>query len=156
MKKGQHDILLVKKTHHEYHKVKRFEAGVVLEGWMVKAIRAGRISVANSVYVRPQHGELFVFGLHIKPLETTNTFSTPNPDPTIKLLLKRREIDAMIGGEQRDGHTIVMPRLYWDRHLIKAELWLAKGKNQQDKRQSIKNREGDRATQRALKGAMKS
>lgn len=147
------DIIVVKKTKFEYHKQASFTAGLKLEGWMVKAIRAGNISISGSAFVRPQNGEMFLFGLHIKPLEQANSFSAKNPDPVIKLLLNRREIDSLIGAEQRDGCTVVLHRLFFKDGLIKAEIWLAKGKKQHDKRQTIKERDDKRSAQRAMKNA---
>lgn len=143
-------IALNKKAKFDYHLEERIEAGIVLEGWEVKSMRAGRVQIKES-YVIIRHGELFLFGAHISPLISASTHVNPDPTRLRKLLLNRREISHLIGSVERKGYTIVPVALYWKRGRAKLEIALAKGKQQHDKRASIKDREWKRDKERLMK-----
>ncbi|MFC1681375.1 SsrA-binding protein SmpB [Pseudomonadota bacterium] len=143
-------IALNKKARHDYHVEDDFEAGIALEGWEVKSLRAGRAQLKES-YVIIRHGELFLFGAHFSPLTTASTHISPDPTRTRKLLLNRREIDRLIGSVERAGYTLVPLSLYWKKGRVKLKIALAKGKKQHDKRASIKEREWERDKQRLAK-----
>jgi SsrA-binding protein len=139
-----------KKAFHEYFIEERFEAGMVLEGWEVKSIRAGRANLKEG-YVIVRRGELFLFGAHISPLPTASTHINPDPVRTRKLLLHGAEISKLIGKVERAGYTLVPLNLHFSKGRIKCEIGLAKGKKQHDKR----NTERDRDVQREVQSAMK-
>lgn len=139
-----------KKAFHDYFIEERFEAGIVLEGWEVKSIRAGRIQLKEA-YVIVRHGEIFLFGAHISPLPTASTHINPDPVRTRKLLLKTSEISKLIGKVERAGYTLVPLNLHYLRGRIKCEIGLAKGKKQYDKRDTLKERDWQREQQRIMK-----
>lgn len=139
-----------KKAFHDYFIEERFEAGMVLEGWEVKSIRAGRIQLKES-YVIVRNGEIFLLGAHISPLPTASTHISPDPVRTRKLLLHASEISKLIGRVERAGYTMVPLNLHYSRGRIKCEIGLAKGKKQYDKRDTIKNRDWQREQQRIMK-----
>ena len=143
-------IVTNKKAFHEYFIEEQFEAGIVLEGWEIKAIRAGRANIKES-YVIVRDGEVFVFGMHITPLTQASTHIKADPTRTRKLLLHKRELDKLIGAVQQKGYTCVALSLYWKKHLIKCEIALAKGKKEFDKRHTEKERDSDREIQRAMR-----
>jgi len=126
-----------RKARHNYHIEHAFEAGVVLEGWEVKSLRAGKAQLAES-YVIIQCGEAVLINAHISPLNTVSTHVTAVPTRTRKLLLRRRELDRLIGAIEQKGYTLIPLNLHWKNHLAKIEIALAKGKNLYDKRQSEK------------------
>lgn len=139
-----------KKAFHDYFIEERFEAGIVLEGWEVKAIRAGRAQLKEA-YVIVRNGEIFLFGAHISPLPTASTHIHPDQVRTRKLLLNAAEIDKLIGKVERAGFTLVPLNLHYLRGRIKCEIGLAKGKKQHDKRESEKQRDSQREVQAAMK-----
>lgn len=139
-----------KKARHEYFIEENFEAGLALEGWEVKSLRAGRVQL-NESYVLIKDGEAYLFGGHITPLPTASTHITPDPTRTRKLLLHRREISHLIGAVERQGYTLVVLALYWKNGKIKADIGLAKGKKQHDKRATQKDRDWQRDKARMLK-----
>ena len=143
-------IALNKKARFDYHIEEDFEAGMALEGWEVKSLRAGRAQLKES-YVIVRHGELFLFGAHISPLPSASTHVNPDPTRTRKLLLHRKEISRLIGAVERSGYTLVPLSLYWKKGKVKLKIALAKGKKQHDKRAAIKQREWDREAHRLLK-----
>jgi len=143
-------IIQNKKAFHDYFVEERFEAGIALEGWEVKAIRAGRAQIKEA-YVIVHSGELFLFGCHISPLATASTHITPDPTRTRKLLLHASEIDKLIGSVERAGHTVVPLDLHYKNGRIKLDIGLAKGKKQHDKREAEKDREWRREQQRLLR-----
>ena len=108
-------ITVNKKAFHDYFVEEKYEAGIVLEGWEVKAIRAGRANIKES-YVVIRSGEVFLFGMHITALPEASTHVTPDPIRTRKLLLHRREIDKLIGRVERDGYTLVPTAMYWSKN----------------------------------------
>ena len=143
-------IVQNKKVFHEYFIEEKFEAGLVLEGWEVKAIRAARAQLKEA-YVMIRQAELFLIGSHISPLPTASTHIQPDPVRTRKLLLKRADINKLIGKVERAGYTLMPIDLHFVRGRIKLEIGLAKGKKQHDKRDSEKDRQWDREKQRLMK-----
>jgi SsrA-binding protein len=139
-----------RKAWHDYFIEQRFEAGLALEGWEVKSLRAGRAQLKES-YVVVKDEEIFLLGAHFSPLTTASTHVRPDPTRTRKLLLNRAEINKLIGSVERKGYTLIPLELYWKRGRAKLEVALAKGKQLHDKRASIKKRETDRETARALR-----
>lgn len=139
-----------KKAFHDYFIEERFEAGIVLEGWEVKAIRAGRVQVKEA-YVIVTSGEIFLLGSHISPLPTASTHIQPDPTRTRKLLLNAGEIKKLIGAVERAGYTLVPLDMHYTRGRIKLAIGLAKGKKQYDKRATEKERDWQREQQRLLR-----
>ena len=143
-------IALNRKARHDYSIEDDFEAGIALEGWEVKSLRAGRAQLKEG-YVIIRNGELFLFGAHFSPLNTASTHIKPDPTRTRKLLLNRREIDRLIGAVERAGYALVPLSLYWKKGRVKLKIALAKGKKLHDKRASIKEKEWERDKQRLAK-----
>lgn len=143
-------IVVNKKAFHDYFIEEKFEAGIVLSGWEVKAIRAGRANIKEA-YVVIRGGELFVFGMHITALPTASTHVTPDPTRTRKLLLHSNEIDKLIGKVERAGYTLLPLDLHYTRGRIKAEIGLARGKKMHDKREAEKERDWEREKQRLVR-----
>ncbi len=139
-----------KKAFHDYFIEDRYEAGLMLEGWEVKAIRAGRVQLREA-YVTVKDGALYLFGSHISPLTTASTHIHPDPLRTRKLLLHAAEIDKLIGKVQRAGYTLMPLNMHFKGGRVKLEIGLAKGKKQHDKRATEKEREGQREAQQAMK-----
>ena len=144
-------IALNKKARHNYFIEDRFEAGIALQGWEVKSLRAGRVQLTES-YVILQNGEAWLFGFHISPLLSASTHITPEPTRSRKLLLHRRELDKLIGAVERKGYTLVATALYWKHGRAKLEIALARGKQSHDKRATEKDQEWTRSKQRLLRG----
>ncbi|PCH60288.1 MAG: SsrA-binding protein [Gammaproteobacteria bacterium] len=149
-KVSDNTIALNKKSRHEYFIEERFEAGLALEGWEVKSMRAGRAQMTES-YVVIKNGEAFWVNGHISPLQSASTHIEPNPTRSRKLLLHAREIDHLIGAVERKGYTIVPTALYWKHGRAKIEVGLAKGKKQHDKRATERDRDWTRSKQRLMK-----
>lgn len=149
-KKSAATIAVNKKARHDYFIEKNFECGIVLEGWEVKSLRAGRAQITET-YVFLKNGEAWVTGAHITPLNTASTHINPDPTRTRKLLLNRKELDQMVGAVERKGYTLVALSLYWSKGRAKLEVGLAKGKKQHDKRASDKDRDWQRQKARILK-----
>jgi SsrA-binding protein len=139
-----------KKAFHDYFVEQQFEAGIELEGWEVKSIRAGRIQLKEA-YVIVRNGEIFLIGCHVSPLSTVSTHFQPDPVRTRKLLLHKEEINRLIGSVERAGYTMVPLNMHFKRGKIKLAIGLAKGKKQHDKRASEKERDWQREKQRILK-----
>ncbi|HNO74619.1 SsrA-binding protein SmpB [Nitrosomonas mobilis] len=139
-----------KKAFHDYFIEEKYETGLVLEGWEVKAIRAGRVQLKEA-YVVIRRGELFLIGCHISPLPAASTHIHPDPVRTRKLLLHAAEISRLIGNVERAGYTLVPLDMHYKTGRIKLEIGLAKGKKQHDKRESEKNKEWERDRQRLLR-----
>ncbi|MBI2290219.1 MAG: SsrA-binding protein SmpB [Betaproteobacteria bacterium] len=139
-----------KKAFHDYFVEQKFEAGIALEGWEVKAIRAGRAQLKEA-YVIVRNNEIFLIGCHISPLLSASTHLQPDPVRTRKLLLHTEEINRLIGSVERAGYTLLPLDMHYTRGRIKLEIGLAKGKKQHDKRQTEKEREWQREKQRLLK-----
>jgi len=143
-----------KKAAYNYFFEERYEAGLVLEGWEVKALRAGKVQLTDG-YVVIRDGELFLIGCQISPLGTASTHVRPDSVRTKKLLMKKDEIRRLIGKVEQKGYTLVPIQLYWKAGLVKAEIALAKGKAEHDKRDTIKDREGKREVERFMKARNK-
>jgi len=153
-KKGSHGastIALNRKAKHEYFIEDRFEAGIALEGWEVKSLRAGHMAI-NESYVNISKNEAFLQGCTITPLPTASTHIKPDPTRHRKLLMHRQELDKLIGQVERKGYTLVPTAVYWKHGRVKVEIGLAKGKQLHDKRATDKNRDWDRDKARIMKG----
>ena len=147
---GGGTIALNKRARHEFHLEQRHEAGLALQGWELKSIRAGRANITEA-YAVIRDGELFLFGAQLTPLISASTHVVAEERRTRKLLLHRNEIDTLIGKVQREGYTIVPTALYWKGNKVKAEVALAKGKQTHDKREASKERDWNREKQRLLR-----
>ena len=147
---GTGTIALNKRARHDYHLEQRYEAGMALQGWELKAIRAGRANIGES-YAVVRMGEIFLFGSQITPLIQASTHVVADDRRTRKLLLHKREIDTLIGKVERDGYTLIPTALYWKGSKVKAELALAKGKQAHDKRNASKERDWQREKQRVMR-----
>jgi len=143
-------IALNKKAKHDYFIEDRYEAGLSLEGWEVKSIRAGRVQI-NESYILLQSGEAFLFGANISALPTASTHIKPDPTRNRKCLLHRTELNRLIGAVERKGYTLIPTALYWKHGLVKLEIGVAKGKKAHDKRAAEKERDWKREKQRLLK-----
>ncbi|MFN3715178.1 MAG: SsrA-binding protein SmpB [Thiobacillus sp.] len=143
-----------KKAFHDYFIEEKYEAGLVLEGWEVKSIRAGRVQLKEA-YVVVKNGAIWLIGCHISPLATASTHVLPDPTRTRKLLLHASEIDKLIGRTERAGYTLMPLDLHYTRGRIKLTVGLAKGKKQHDKRAAEKEREWQREKQRLLRTAQR-
>lgn len=144
------NIIANKKAFHDYFIEEKYEAGIVLEGWEVKAIRAGRANIKES-YVVVKDGEIFLFGMHITPLAEASTHIHPDPVRTRKLLMHFSQISKLIGRVERAGYTLVPLDLHFLRGRVKVEVGLAKGKKQHDKREAEKSRDWDREKARLMR-----
>jgi SsrA-binding protein len=144
-------IVQNKKAFHDYFVEERYEAGMVLEGWEVKAIRAGRVQISDA-YVIVKEGALWMIGAHISPLLTASTHVNPDPLRTRKLLLHDAEVKRLIGQISQRGYALIPLDLHYTRGRIKAAIGLARGKQQHDKRATEKEREWQREKQRLLRG----
>jgi SsrA-binding protein len=150
-KPSENTIIAVnRQARHDYFIEATFEAGLVLEGWEVKSLRAGRVSLKES-YVLLKDGEAWLFGAHISPLPSASTHVNPDPIRTRKLLLHKQELNRLIGQVERRGYTLIPLQLYWKNHRVKLEIGLAKGKKLYDKRAAEKERDWQREKQRLLK-----
>jgi SsrA-binding protein len=148
--KAGNTIALNKKARHDYILEDRLEAGLALEGWEVKSLRAGKVQMVDS-YVLLKDNQAWLFGCLITPLPTASTHIKPDPMRTRKLLLHRSEIDKMIGAVERKGYSLIPTALYWKKGRAKLEIALAKGKKEHDKRAALKERDWKRDKQRILK-----
>ncbi|BCX82175.1 SsrA-binding protein [Methylomarinovum caldicuralii] len=143
-------IALNRRARHDYFIEETYEAGLALEGWEVKSLRAGRASLAES-YVLIKDGEAWLFGAHITPLPSASTHVQADPTRTRKLLLHKQELHKLIGLVERRGYTLVPLKLYWKKNLVKLEIGLAKGKKLYDKRAVERERDWQREKQRLVK-----
>ncbi len=139
-----------RKALHDYFIEERYEAGLALDGWEVKAIRAGRAQLKEA-YVVLRNGEVYLIGAHISPLSTASTHVNPDPTRSRKLLLHSEEIQRLVGKVERAGYTLVPLDLHYEKGRIKLAVGLAKGKKQHDKREVQKEKEWQREQQRLLK-----
>ena len=139
-----------KKAFHDYFVEERLEAGLVLEGWEVKSIRAGRVQLKEA-YVIVKSGEVWLLGCHISPLTTASTHIKPDPVRTRKLLLHEREIAKLIGKVERAGYALVPLNMHFSKGRIKLDIGLAKGKKQYDKRESEKQKDWEREKGRLMR-----
>ncbi len=144
-----------RKAHFNYHIEERFEAGIVLEGWEVKAIRDGQVQLTDG-YGVIKNGELFLIGLRINALRSASTHLLPDPDRTKKLLMHREQIRRLIGKTEQKGYTIVPLNLHFKDGRVKADIALAKGKAEHDKRDTIKERDWEREKGRLMRHKVSS
>ncbi|MDP1573595.1 MAG: SsrA-binding protein SmpB [Coxiellaceae bacterium] len=139
-----------KKAWHDYTIETQYEAGVALQGWEIKSIRAGHVQLKES-YVIFKNGEAYLFGAHITPLSTASTHIEPDPIRSRKLLLHQKELNKLFTAKEREGCTIIPLDLHWFHNRVKLQIAVAKGKKQHDKRASIKERDWNREKHRILK-----
>ena len=139
-----------RKAFHNYFIEERYEAGLALEGWEVKAIRGGRANIGEA-YVMVRGAELFLFGANIAPLPTVSTHFTPDPMRTRKLLMRAEEIRRLVGKVEQRGYTLVPLNLHYSKGRIKLEVGLGRGKLQHDKRADKREKEWNREKQRLLR-----
>jgi len=149
-KTSDNTIAVNKKARHDYFIENDFEAGLALEGWEVKSLRAGKVQIRDA-HVIIKNGEAWLLGANITPLATASTHIQPDQTRTRKLLLHRHELSSLIGAVERKGYTIVPLSMYWIRGRAKIKIGLAKGKQKQDKRATEKERDWNREKQRLLK-----
>ena len=152
VKPGSNTIALNKRARHDYFIEDEIEAGLELQGWEVKSMRAGKANISDS-YVIFKNGEAFLFGASIQPLNVASTLIVCDPTRTRKLLLNKRELASLFGKANRDGFSIVALSLYWKSAWAKVKIGLAKGKKQHDKRDHIKEREWKVTKDRIMKNA---
>ena len=143
-------IALNKRARHDYFIEERLEAGLALEGWEVKSLRAGKAQITEG-YVVIKNNEAWLLGSHVTPLNTASTHVHPDPTRTRKLLLNRAELDRLIGAVERKGYTLAPLALYWKKGRAKLEIGLAKGKQLHDKRAAEKDRDWQRQKDRMLR-----
>ena len=149
-KSGGNTIALNKKAHHDYFIDERFEAGISLEGWEVKSLRAGKVQIIES-YILLKNNEAFLFGALITPLISTSTHTHADARRSRKLLLHRTEINRLVGAVERKGFTLVPIALYWKHGKVKLELGVGRGKKAHDKRASEKSRDWNRQKAQLLR-----
>lgn len=143
-------VALNRRARHDYFIEERYEAGLALAGWEVKALRAGRLQLSEG-YVLLRNGEAWLFGAHIAPLPTASTHVIADPTRSRKLLLHRRQIDGLVGAVERKGYTLVPLAVYWKNGKAKVEIGLARGKKQHDKRADSRDRDWEREKGRLMK-----
>jgi SsrA-binding protein len=144
-----------RKANFNYHIEERFEAGIVLEGWEVKAIREGQVQLTDG-YVVVKNGELYLIGLRINALRSASTHVKPEADRIKKLLMHRKQIQRLIGKTDQKGFTLVPMNLHYNKGLVKVEVALAKGKAEHDKRNTVKEREWEREKGRLMRHKVSS
>jgi len=139
-----------RKAYHDYFIEDRFEAGLVLQGWEVKAIRAGHVQLKES-YIIVRDGEIWIVGMHISPLASVSTHVTPDATRTRKLLLRSEEISKLIGRVEQRGYTMVPLNLHYKNGRIKLDFGLGRGKKQHDKRDTARDKDWQREKERLMK-----
>ena len=149
-KVADNTIALNKRARFDYHIDETFEAGLALTGWEVKSLRAGKVQITDT-YVLVRDGEAFLVGATITPLDTVSTHFVADPTRTRKLLLHKKELAKLHAAVGQKGMTCVCMALYWKRHLVKAKIGLARGKQSHDKRQDKRDRDWDRQKQRVVR-----
>lgn len=149
-KPGDNTIAVNRQATHEYFIEEQYEAGLVLEGWEVKSLRAGRVQLKES-YVDISRGEAWLCGAHVSPLLSASTHVNPNAVRKKKLLLHKRELSKLIGSVERKGYTLIPLSMYWIKGRAKLKVGLAKGKKLHDKRESAKDKDWQRDRARVLK-----
>jgi SsrA-binding protein len=151
-KPGSATIALNRRARYDYAIEEEFEAGLSLQGWEVKSLRAGKANISDS-YILLRNGEAYLFGANFQPLPVASTHVVCDPTRDRKLLLKQRELGVLYGRAKRDGYTIIALSLYWKNAWCKLKIGVAKGKKQQDKREDLKTREWERDKARIMKKA---
>jgi SsrA-binding protein len=150
-KKDPNNIAYNKKANFSYQIEETFEAGMILQGWMVKTLRQKKVEIDKNVYIQIINGDAYIVGLDLKPLSTNSTHEKIEPQNNIKLLLHKRQITTLVEKKERDGYTIILTDIYFKKQLIKCTVAIAKGKNNYDKRQTIKDRDLKKEASRAIK-----
>ncbi|WP_127959959.1 SsrA-binding protein SmpB [Serratia microhaemolytica] len=153
-KPGSATIAQNKRARFEYFIEEEIEAGLALQGWEVKSLRAGKVNISDS-YVTFRQGEAYLFGATITPLSVASSHVVCDPTRTRKLLLNKRELDSLIGRVTRDGYTVVALSMYWKNAWSKVKIGVAKGKKAHDKRSDIKDREWQTDKARIMKHAQR-
>lgn len=153
-KPGSNTIALNKRARHEFTISEEIEAGLELQGWEVKSLRAGKANITDS-YVFLKDGEAYLLAATITPLQAASTHVVADPLRYRKLLLNKRELDNLIGKVNREGYTVVALSLYWKKSWVKVKIGLAKGKKLHDKRSDIKDRDWQRAKERIMKHSVR-
>lgn len=148
--KPSRTIAVNKKARHDFFIEETLEAGLALDGWEVKSLRAGKAQITEA-YVLLRDGEAWLFGAHFQPLLSASTHVQADPTRTRKLLLHRNEIDRLVGAVERQGYTLVPLDLHWSRGRAKLTVGLAKGKKKHDKRAAVKDRDWQRQKERIMK-----
>ncbi|MFT2092700.1 SsrA-binding protein SmpB [Paraglaciecola sp. 2405UD69-4] len=143
-------IALNKKARHQYNLEDKLECGMALQGWEVKSIRSGKVNISES-YVTIEKGEAFLIGSTIQPLNQASSHVVCDATRKRKLLLKKRELDKLIGSVERQGYSIIATAMYWKANWVKLEIYLGKGKHEHDKRDSVKDRDWARDKERMMK-----
>ena len=149
-KTAENVIAVNRRARHDFFIESNFEAGLALEGWEVKSLRAGNAQLTEA-YVNVKRGEAWLVGAHFAPLKTTSTHITANPTRARKLLLHRYELDRLTGAVERKGYTLIPLELHWHKGRAKLDIGLGKGKKQHDKRADRKDRDWQRQKERILK-----
>lgn len=149
-KKDNATIVTNKKARFEFFIEDNYEAGLILEGWEVKSLRAGRVNLSDA-HIIIRHGEAYLLGAQIQPLPTASLHSHPDASRTRKLLLHRKELNQLIGKVERQGYTLIPLSIYWKHNKVKMEMALAKGKKTHDKRDATKDRDWQRDRARVMK-----
>lgn len=149
-KPSDNQIAMNRKAGFDYFLEEQYEAGLVLEGWEIKSLRAGKTNLSDA-HIIIKYGEAFLLGAQIQPLPSASTHFIPDATRTRKLLLHRKELNHLIGSVERQGYTIIPLSLYWKKNKIKLKIALAKGKKEHDKRDTIKEREWQRDRSRIMK-----
>jgi len=149
-KQNSNTIIVNKKARFDYFVEDEYEAGLVLQGWEIKSLRAGKINLSDA-HVFIKYGEAWLIGAQIQPLPTASTHMVPDPSRIRKLLLNRNELSKLVGSIERQGYTVVPLSLYWKKNRIKLKIALAKGKKTHDKRDTVKDREWQRDHSRLMK-----
>ncbi|WBF65848.1 MAG: SsrA-binding protein SmpB [Candidatus Kinetoplastibacterium crithidii] len=144
-----------RKAYHDYFIEDKFEAGIILQGWEVKAIRSKNVSIKEG-YIVIKNGEIYIIGMHISPLKTISNHITPDPYRTRKLLLNKNEIKKLIGKVDQKGFTLIPLNLHYKNNLIKLDIALCKGKKMYDKRNDSKEKEYKKEQERFLKSKLKT
>ncbi len=147
---GGKTIALNKKARHDYFIEERYEAGISLQGWEVKSLRAGKVQIIDS-YILLKDSEAYLFGALITPLPTASTHTNPDPQRTRKLLLHRAELNKLIGAVERKGFALIPTALYWKNSKVKLEIGIARGKKSHDKRETEKERDWQRQKARLMR-----
>lgn len=143
-------IALNKRARHDYFLEEKFEAGVALQGWEIKSIRSGKVNLSD-VYVHVKDGQAELLNCQIQPLNSASSHVVCDPNRPKKLLLHRRELNKLIGSVERQSYTLVATAMYWKKCWVKVEIYLAKGKQSHDKRDTIKDRDWQRQKARVMK-----
>ncbi len=149
-KTSPNTIALNRKARFDFFIEDRFEAGIVLEGWEVKSLRAGKGNISDS-YVLMKDGEAWLIGSHFIPLQTASTHINPDPTRTRKLLLNQRELSTLFNAVNKKGFTVLALSLYWKNNRVKVNIGIGRGKQKHDKRDAEKDRQWDRDKARIMK-----